>query len=83
MPHETINPIIQPNDGHHDAPKNVVVASPIASYIIKLVVLLTVIHLFTLLTEGCSHEIYGTRIFQSKIIIKYNKLYQLSYIVPI
>jgi hypothetical protein len=37
----------QPDDGQHDAPKYVVVASPIASYIIKLVVVLTVIHLFT------------------------------------
>ena len=37
----------QPDDGHHDAPKHVVVASPIASYIIKLVVVLTVVHLFT------------------------------------
>ena len=37
----------QPDDGHHDAPKHVV-ASPIASYIIKLVVVLTVIHIFTL-----------------------------------
>ena len=36
----------QPDDGHHDVPKHVV-ASPIASYIIKLVVVLTVIHLFT------------------------------------
>ena len=38
----------QPDDGHHDAPKHVVVASPVASYVIKLVVVLTVIHLFTL-----------------------------------
>ena len=38
----------EPDDGHHDAPKHVVVASPIASYIIKLVVVLTVIDLFTL-----------------------------------
>jgi len=30
----------QPDDGHHDAPKHVVVASPIASYIIKLVVVI-------------------------------------------
>ena len=40
----------QPDDGHHDALKHVVVASPIASYIIKLVAVLTVVHLFTLFT---------------------------------
>ena len=41
----TINSRAQPDDGHHDVPKHVV-ASSIASYIIKLVVL-TIIHLFT------------------------------------
>ena len=39
---------VQPNDGHHDAPQHVVVASLISSYIIKLFVVLTVVHLFTL-----------------------------------
>ena len=47
----------QPDDGHRDAPKHVVVASPVASYIIKLVVVLTVIHLFKLYshTTGMSN----------------------------
>ena len=32
--------VLRPDDGHHDAPKHVVVANPIASYIIKLVVVI-------------------------------------------
>jgi hypothetical protein len=48
--------VCQEVSGEH-APKHVVVASPIASYIIKLVVVLTVVHLFTLYshTTGMSN----------------------------
>ena len=60
----------QPDDGHHDAPKHVVVTRPIASCIIKLVVVLTVVHLFTLYshTTGMSNLEITLCVSQMRVI---------------